>query len=106
MLFRSRLRVGRGFLVDRKRASPRHFLHYVHAEVEALELRCEIEAESGLSHAVGTDERDLETTAPEGVKWEKLARGCHNGGQTLTAGTARGQRALAVRTNCADLLLL
>src|SRR4029078_12883229 len=68
-----RLRRRCSLLVDRERASPRDFFHQLDAEVESLQLRREVEAQRCLSHAVRSDERNLETSSSERIEREKRA---------------------------------
>jgi hypothetical protein len=55
-----RLRVVGRVAIDGQGAIPRHLLHEVHGEVEALEVGGEIETEGRLSDPVRADERDFQ----------------------------------------------
>ena len=68
-----RLRRESGFFIDRQRAAPRDLFHQLDSEIESLELRSEIEAESGFPYPVCANERDLETASAEGIERKKLA---------------------------------
>src|SRR5687768_15295160 len=82
-----RLRIRRRLLVDRERTPPGHLFHEIDSEVEPLELRRQVEAQSRLSYAVGSDERYLQAAARRHISREQLANvRRHN--QRLRAGCA------------------